>query len=350
MGPNAALGRPDPDDPSKTLKHHYHCDGMRGTLEEAANYCGNSSKEEGCETYESGPFPESKQGHRTDHDEAQKIIIEKAREGMKFKDLKRLLPRFADQSLKWMRDIYLDHRIVRENFFETNEPYKWQRSLAEFLNRPPDPRAILFIVDFEGNSGKSEFVRNAHYLCPDKEVWYCSPKDNTSLSNLCPDDGADIILIDCPRTATFQFPYDFVEECKNGDVVNTKYECAKKQFKTPHVVVFMNRIPQSGKTILSKDRYVIKEVVLETEEQELLQTKQNAVKDPYLLEAEEYTRKVLAEAEERSEERAEEKAQERAHKRSRHHDPEGRAYIDNGVFLDGRKKTLSEWKDRHGNR
>jgi hypothetical protein len=90
---------------------------MRGTIEEAANYCGNSSKEEGCEIYESGPLPESKQGHRTDHDEAQKIIIKKAQEGMKFKDLKLLLPRFANQSLKWMRDIYLDNRTVRENFF-----------------------------------------------------------------------------------------------------------------------------------------------------------------------------------------------------------------------------------------
>jgi hypothetical protein len=238
-----------------------------------------------------------------------------------------------------MRDIYLANRIVRENFFSIHEPFKWQLDLAEFLNREPDPRAILFIVDFVGNSGNSEFVRNAHYLCPDKEVWHCKPKDNTSLSNLCPDDGADIILIDCPRTATFQFPYDFVEECKDGEVVNTKYECAKKQFKTPHVVVFMNRIPQCGKSILSDDRYAIREVALEPDEQELLKAKQTKQRDPYLLETEEYTRKVLGEAEERSEE----KAQERAHKRARIQDMDGNTttYVDNGIFLDGRKKTTS---------
>jgi hypothetical protein len=141
-------------------------------------------------------------------------------------------------------------------------------------------------------------------------VWHCKPKDTTSLSNLVPDDGSDIILIDCPGTVTFQFPYDFVEECKDGEVVNTKYECSKKAFKTPQVVVFMNRLPQSGKTILSDDPYVIKEVALEPDEQELFKTKQTTKRDLYLLE-------VLDEAEERSEERAEAKAQERAYKQAR---------------------------------
>ena len=190
MGPNKDIARPDPNDPSKTLKHHYHCDGMRGTTAEAAGYCGDPSKEEGCDVHESGPLPISRQGHRTDHEDAQKIIIEKAQEGMKFKDLKLLLPKCADQSLKWMRELYLEHRTVRENFFATHTPHKWQSRLAEFLDRDPDPRAILFIVDFIGNSGKSEFVKNAHYLCPDKDVWCCKPKDTTSLSNLVPDDGA----------------------------------------------------------------------------------------------------------------------------------------------------------------
>ena len=49
MGPNEELAHPNPANPSKTLKHHYHCDGMHASLEEAANYCGDPSKEEGCE-------------------------------------------------------------------------------------------------------------------------------------------------------------------------------------------------------------------------------------------------------------------------------------------------------------
>ena len=31
-------------------------------------------------------------------------------------------------------------------------------------------------------------------------------------------------------------------------------------------------------------------------------------------------------------------------------DLEGHIYVDNGIFLDGRKKTLSKWKDRYGNK
>lgn len=48
MGPNKNVCLPDPDNPGKHLKHHYHVDGMRGTLAEAAAHCGNAGKEEGC--------------------------------------------------------------------------------------------------------------------------------------------------------------------------------------------------------------------------------------------------------------------------------------------------------------
>jgi hypothetical protein len=36
-------------------------------------------------------------------------------------------------------------------------------------------------------------------------------------------------------------------------------------------------------------------------------------------------------------------------KRARIRDSEGHVYVDNGVFLDGRKDTLSKWRKHYGN-
>ena len=53
------------------------------------------------------------------------------------------------------------------------------------------------------------------------------------LSSLIPDDGADVILIDCPRKIQYHLPHDFIEEVKNGFVINEKYQCAVKRFTVP---------------------------------------------------------------------------------------------------------------------
>ncbi|CAB9527419.1 Para-Rep C9 [Seminavis robusta] len=258
MGPNKDICLPDPDNEGKFLKHHYHVDGMRGTLKEAADYCGNLNKEGNCPTYQYGEVPVTKQGDRTDHHDVMLIVKKAAQEGMKFSELEDLVPKYADKSSTWLRKQFLKHRIVRDNFFETHEMWSWQREWIDYLrDNDPDPRLIIFMVDKTGNVGKSEFVRNAEFLLPNKSVFTCSSKDTTSLSNIIPHDGADIILIDAPRKVQFNLPYDFIEEVKNGAVINTKYECCPKDFRTPHVLVFMNSYPMIGKSILSQDRYII---------------------------------------------------------------------------------------------
>ena len=312
MGPNKNVCLPDPKNPGKHLKHHYHVDGMRGTLQQASEYCGGMFKEEGCETYEYGEIPTSQQGRRTDHEEAQEKIIESAKTGVPFNDVKLALPRFADQSLPWMRDLYLQHRPRNDNLFDLNKPYEWQSDLAKYLNdKKPDARKILFVVDLEGNIGKTKFALNAHHLIPDKEVFYCTPKDTTSLSSLIPDDGADIFIIDSPRKVQYDLPYDFLEEVKNGFVTNTKYQCCKKEFKVPHVVVLLNRYPRFGKSILSKDRYVIIEPTLTEEETDRLGEQVEEEQDPYIEQfmtrTKEWCETIEAHNEERREEEREAK-------------------------------------------
>ncbi|CAB9526567.1 hypothetical protein SEMRO_1849_G301490.1 [Seminavis robusta] len=313
MGPNKNVCLPDPKNPGMYLKHHYHVDGMRGTLQEAADYCGAMFKEQGCKIHEQGKIPTTQQGRRTDHEEAQEKIIEAAKAGTAFDDVKLMLPRFADQSLEWMRNLYLQHRPQLENFFDHNPLYKWQKDLATYLNsKKPDPRKILFVVDIEGNLGKTKFALNAQHLIPDKDVFHCTPKDGKSLSSLVPDDGTDIFLIDSPRKVQYDLPYDFIEEVKNGFVTNTKYQCCKKEFKVPHVVVFMNSHPQFGKCILSKDRYVIIEPSLTPEERLKLEQQEEEEQDPYIQQFMERTIAWQEEREVHNEERQEERAAKRA--------------------------------------
>ena len=310
MGPNKDVALPDPNNPGKKLKHHYHVDGMRGTLQEAADYCGNLAKEGECPTYQYGEVPTSRQGDRSDHHEVMAIVKKAAEDGMKFSEVEDLVPKYADKSSTWLRKQYLKHRVVRENFFDSHDMWEWQSTWRDYLrDNHPDPRLIIFMVDKTGNVGKSEFVRNAKFLIPNKDVFTCSPKDTTSLSNIIPHDGAEIILIDAPRHVQYNLPYDFIEEVKNGTVINTKYECCPKEFRTPHVMVFMNRYPKIGETILSADRYII--VDLELTAEELLKRDNEVAKcrHPLLEQHIKRTREIVEEAKERKQEAREEEKQ-----------------------------------------
>lgn len=51
------------------------------------------------------------------------------------------------------------------------------------------------------------------------------------------------------------WPWNFIENLKNGWFTSTKYAGEVKQFKIPKIVVFTNEEPARGK--LSPDRYQI---------------------------------------------------------------------------------------------
>ena len=229
MGPNKDVALPDPDNPGKKLKHHYHVDGMRGTLQEAAEYCGNINKEEGCQVFQYGSVPTPRQGNHS-YADAALVIKSHAEQGGTYSDLEDLLPKFADKSQAWLRKQYLKYRARPENFFDDHELWQWQETWRDYLrDNEPDPRLIIFMVDKTGNIGKSEFVRHAQSLIPNKIVFTMAPRDVQSMSSLIPDDGADVILIDAPRQVQYDLPYSFIEECKNGFVTNTKYEVSQKK-------------------------------------------------------------------------------------------------------------------------
>lgn len=133
----------------------------------------------------------------------------------------------------------------------------WQQRLNERLNREPDDRTIVFLVDFRGNSGKSWFMSYYQQLHPDKcQVLLPGKKQDMAYAlkiNL------RVLFVDAPRSKQGDFiQYDFLEDCKNGRVFSNKYDSVMKTFKPPHVVVAMNEYPKMD--MLSEDRYLIEEI------------------------------------------------------------------------------------------
>lgn len=134
--------------------------------------------------------------------------------------------------------------------------FEWQQNLRSILDEDPGDRQIIFIVDFQGNSGKSWFAD-----------WYAHHFPNTQV--LLPGKKADmafalkennrVLFIDAPRSKQGEFiQYDILEEIKNRRIFSGKYESRIKTLSRCHVIVLMNETPEMTK--LSPDRYHIIEV------------------------------------------------------------------------------------------
>lgn len=68
--------------------------------------------------------------------------------------------------------------------------------------------------------------------------------------------GAEIAIFDMARCNNPDyFPWNFMENLKNGWFTTTKYAGKMTVFKRPKIVVFMNQEPEKSK--LSVDRYDI---------------------------------------------------------------------------------------------
>jgi hypothetical protein len=211
-------------------------------VQQSIDYC----KKDGDFT-EIGDPPASK-GERSDLEEFKNSV----KEGVtSMKDLREQHSNVCAMYPRFVKEYLADHR--KKVSVELHPLYNWQSELYQKLNRTPDRRKIIFIVDLVGNQGKSWFCR-----------YYTDSFDNSQL--ILPGKKADmaymvredcrVFLIDAPRSKQGDFiQYDFLEELKNGLVFSPKYESCTKKFDTPHVVVAMNEYPDMTK--LSNDRYDI---------------------------------------------------------------------------------------------
>lgn len=129
----------------------------------------------------------------------------------------------------------------------------WQQELVGLLSEPPNSREIVFVVDVQGDSGKSWFCD-----------WYT--QEHTGCQVILPGKKADMafaldtnttcLFVDAPRSKQGEYiQYDFLEDVKNGRVFSGKYESGMKYLNKCHVVVMMNEEPDMTK--LSEDRFKV---------------------------------------------------------------------------------------------
>lgn len=141
-------------------------------------------------------------------------------------------------------------------------PREWQQQMHDELMEVPNDRTIQWIVDEEGNSGKSRFAEWMEDLYPNKFLF------TTDLGTSR--DAATIILnslqggweqwgifINLSRGAeNHDRMYQYLEDIKDGRCAAQKYNGQIVRFDSPHVVVFSNWMPKTK--ALSFDRWKIR--------------------------------------------------------------------------------------------
>lgn len=172
-------------------------------------------------------------------------------------DRKTLREDFSEVSAKFPRffDSYIQDNIPAP-VIEPHPLREWQQDLNHTLLLPANRRTVLFVVDKIGNEGKSWFAQ--YYCALHDNAFVMESAKKTDMAYLF-SDICHVLFMDCTREQNEYINYSFIESCKNGYVVSSKYECRIKRYPPMHVVVFMNQEPNMEK--LSKDRYVIIELI-----------------------------------------------------------------------------------------
>lgn len=217
-------------------------DRRRGTPLEASDYCKKSDPN----FYEYGSI-ETQQGKRND------LLAAKA-----FIDSGCTLEEFRENHF----EVWVKYRVALEEYRRsrfTDPPveqfplHPWQEKLRLELAQPPDDRKVKFIVDIDGNSGKTWFAN-----------WY--KQENEHVQVLRPEKRADtalqikldskVIFFNVPKRRTGMIAYDILEDIKDGCISSPKYQSHTAPMEGRcHVVVLMNDYPDMS--ALSKDRYDI---------------------------------------------------------------------------------------------
>lgn len=130
----------------------------------------------------------------------------------------------------------------------------WQQKVIDIVERGDNDRTINWVVDEDGNSGKSFLCK---YLALKYDAIIGEGKENDILNQVLrmieeEDKDPTLVLVDMPR-AQRHTSYKVLEKLKNGMIYSGKYEGGQAFFDSPTIIVFANSEPQYE--MMSSDRW-----------------------------------------------------------------------------------------------
>jgi len=224
----------------KKLLPRAHWEMSKGTPCQAAEYC-----------MKDGNYKEY--GNRTH--ERQRSDLEKVKEAIRNGDsLKRIREEHSEVAAKYPRFIteYSRDQITIPKI-EAHPLRPWQEELNATLNKEPEDRKIIFLVDQLGNKGKTWFSKYYSLLHENSQILESGKKQD--MAHALRQD-VRVLFVNCTRQSVEYLQYGFLESVKDGLVFSSKYESGMKYMPPCHVVVTMNCHPDM--CALSNDRYDVR--------------------------------------------------------------------------------------------
>lgn len=135
--------------------------------------------------------------------------------------------------------------------------YPWQQQIVDIIKGPVHSRRIYWFHDEKGGAGKSTFAKYMYFHHKILTLTFGDAKD--LLYMVSQKEGLDAYMFDLSRTkggkTSMSDIYQSLESVKNGYFISTKYEPKVCCFKTPHIIIFSNHMPDMK--ALSADRWKI---------------------------------------------------------------------------------------------
>lgn len=136
-------------------------------------------------------------------------------------------------------------------------PNAFQTKMLELIKGIIDRRKISVVVDPKGNRGKTWLLKYVRYHKLGTVIPTFNKMEDISQMVMCkPVDRC--YMIDMPRSIKPNKMQEFwsgIEQLKNGYCYDKRNSFKDRQFRTPHVIVLTNKMPD--KEMLSEDRWDI---------------------------------------------------------------------------------------------